>query len=535
MVISKLKNISFLFFLVLSYSLYGQSGFSIDWIRKEPASVGLLIKKDNDKNIITTGQESQGLGLGFSDLYIRKQDTLGNVLWSQNRPYSIPGGGYQPLELMIDSLNNIYLTGVLSHGQFNTQEEGFVIKYDSQGAFQWEKEFGIQQGLTCLFGSMTIYKNKYITVAGIVDSNGLNVKAIVAQYSSGGNLNWYHLDTNSYLTRAHGLACDKFGAVYAAYASNCCPPNTTATVAKFDTLGNELWQKQILDSIYRYKWPSKIALDDSSYVYLLLQSVGVGTGSGTDCAVVKLDTNGNQNWFSIYRDFPYSNKAELPVNIFFDKNNFYVYGYIDSTSSIRNAFLAKFTKNGLLLWGYKYAPSNFGGDGIAGASIMNDSIIFIGGIGVFNSSQGGMFFQVLDTAGNLKFNYQNISSTILLKMEKIDNSFYFVGSYQDTNQVAQDSSLTIKVSYDIVNHVIKMWPSISIIAFPNPFQNEIQIQTDITQDTQTIEVYNTLGKKLYQLNFKSRISIDTELWTKGVYFLKISSSKKTSSLKFLKQ
>ncbi len=75
----------------------------------------------------------------------------------------------------------------------------------------------------------------------------------------------------------------------------------------------------------------------------------------------------------------------------------------------------------------------------------------------------------------------------------------------------------------------------SFEVYPNPFTNTIQIEfSDVTSDSIIIEIYNTLGMKVYKevvTNGSNTIRIENELTTTGIYFMKIFKNGKNIGVK----
>ena len=527
--ILNLKNILCFCCLFLSFTLLAQPTLSLDWTNKYPESIGKKIIKDSDNNIIICGQESSSSTWGsiYSNLFLKKIDSLGNTIWSENIAFGLPQGGYGLQQLLLDSLNNIYLVGVLTVNPNTPIEEGFLIKYDSQGNFIWEKEYGAMQGFNCYFLNAAIYKNNFISLSGFIDSSGTFNKAIIAQYSLSGILNWVHLDTNSYMTRASSIVHDNLGNAYLTFISNCCPPSTTGSIVKLDSLGNQIFQNSIIGGNYHHMLPGVIGIDDSSRVYLATKTTGVGTNSGYDCALIQFDTSGNQKWFTIYRNSPVTGKNEYPTKIFFDTENCYVLGRIDSSFLYSKGFITKFSKNGTLKWEYTYSPTNQGQNGITSGCLINDSSIAIGGTGVFSQSSWGMFAQIIDTAGVLKSNFQEPIFSVIWDMERIDRNLFLVGSVTDTNELVQDSALVCRLIFDQTTSTFnksKYLEEKKMIIYPNPVTNDLILE-NLDLKSLNEEFYlcikNPLGTIVLSkyVNLPSKINL--QQLSKGFYIVSL--------------
>ncbi len=526
-----IKKQFLLLFLLFSCRLLAQPTLSLDWINKYPESIGKKIIKDSDNNIIICGQESSSSTWGstYSNLFLKKIDTLGNTSWSEIIGFGLPQGGYGVQQLLIDSLNNIYLVGVLTVNPNTPIEVGFLIKYDSQGNFIWEKKYGAMQGFNCYFLNAAIFKNSFISLSGFIDSSGTFNKAIIAQYSLTGNLNWVHIDTNSYMTRASSIVHDNLGNAYLTFISNCCPPSTTGSIVKLDSLGNQIFQNQIIGGNYHHMLPGVIGIDDSSMVYIATKTTGVGTNSGYDCAIIKFDTSGTQKWFTIYRNSPVTGKNEYPTKIFFDNENCYVLGGIDSSFLYSNGFITKCSKNGTLKWEYIYSPTNQGQNGIANGYLINDSSIAISGTGVFSQSSWGMFAQIIDTSGVLKSNFQDTNFSIIRDMEKIDKNFYLIGSYRDTNELVQDSTVVCKLIFDQIStsfYKTDYLPEKKFIIYPNPVTDNLIVE-NLDLKSLNEEFYLCIKNPLGTIVLSKYVTLPNKInlhqLSKGFYIVSLSN------------
>lgn len=88
------------------------------------------------------------------DVFVLKLDASGNFLWGGNIK---DGGGAWRTNISTDMANNVYLTGdfwgsadfdpgagvfTMTSSNNGSRNDGYVVKLDDQGAFQWAKQFG---------------------------------------------------------------------------------------------------------------------------------------------------------------------------------------------------------------------------------------------------------------------------------------------------------------------------------------------------------------------------------------------------------
>jgi hypothetical protein len=149
-------------------------------------NIGYSIKVDAIGNVYVAGQ-FEGLAdfdpntgvynlisVGDKDAFVVKFNSSGNFVWAKQIGSL---GDDRSYSLVLDALNNIYITGYFSQtadfdpgsGIFNLTSAGgndvFVLKLDNYGNFVWAKKFDGTQGQTCF--SIAIDSVNNIYVAGV--------------------------------------------------------------------------------------------------------------------------------------------------------------------------------------------------------------------------------------------------------------------------------------------------------------------------------------------------------------------------------
>jgi len=125
------------------------------------------------------------------------------------------------------------------------------------------------------------------------------------------------------------------------------------------------------------------------------------------------------------------------------------------------------------------------------------------------------------------------------------NNSILAGATGNTYNATQNGSYTVKVTNSFGCSAISGGIVISNVsvndveenelakAYPNPFENELFIS--LVSENNFIEILNMTGKIVYQNNMKTNTTkIDTEKLNKGIYFLKISTNKRSITKKIVK-
>ncbi|MBP7169649.1 MAG: hypothetical protein KBA42_05115, partial [Bacteroidales bacterium] len=115
------------------------------------------------------------------DIFLAKFNTTGNVVWVRTM-----GGseGDQPDDLAIDNQENIYVSGFFQgtcdFGLGNTLtssggNDGFMVKYNSSGTFQWVRKVAYGISGNERISSISIGKDGNLYVAGMSQSSSFTV------------------------------------------------------------------------------------------------------------------------------------------------------------------------------------------------------------------------------------------------------------------------------------------------------------------------------------------------------------------------
>ena len=277
---------------------------------------------------------------GYYDIFIAKYDPTGNLLWAKQIGAIDDDRGK---DLKVDAAGNVYVTGFFRDtvdfdpgaGVFNlkslSQQNGFVLKLDSEDNFLWAKDLGGVASVTsnhiCLDRTGHIYTTGVFFNTGDFDpgpgvynlvTNTQN--AFVSKLDSSGNFVWAKALGGTGYAQANAIGLDSTGNVYISgvFSStadfdpgsgvyNLTPAGSNDIfIAKLDNSGNFIWAKRIggIGDDFTYK----MATDDSGNIRLTGSFRGTtdfdpGTGvynltAATASAIffVKLNSAGDFVW-----------------------------------------------------------------------------------------------------------------------------------------------------------------------------------------------------------------------------------------------
>jgi hypothetical protein len=227
---------------------------------------------------------------GVPTASLLKYGSSGNLTWSRTvntMTADIAGG------VAIDNLGNVFLSGSTLGNVGGANVGGddiFVRKYDSSGNLLWSRQVGSSGDEFVM--SMAASSNGSIFITGYTTGNlaGLNAgsrDAFLLKYDGSGNLLWSRQFGTSTVDNPDSVAVDASGNAYIAgeeYGSLSGPNagSSDAFLTKFDGSGNLLWNKQFGTSALDRGLA--VAVDGSGNPYVTGDTQGnlFGTANGNE-------------------------------------------------------------------------------------------------------------------------------------------------------------------------------------------------------------------------------------------------------------
>ncbi|WP_417370732.1 SBBP repeat-containing protein [Gelidibacter japonicus] len=547
--------------LATTTSLYSQNP-TFEWVKQIGGNgivVASTITTDLNENLLVGGHFRGTADLdpgeatanftsnGYTDAFIQKLDADGNLLWVKKF-----GGISEEFahSITTDTFGNVYMTGVFAYTvdfnpggaaatlTANGDYDTYIIKYDSNGNFQWVKQLG---GIENDFGyAIRIDLNGDVYICGFFRET--------VDFDPGESV--YNLTSNG---------------------------DSEAYLLKLNTEGEFIWVKQYGGVLSEY--PLALALDTGGHIYLTGDFKGTvdfnpGSGDATltsagneDIFILKVDGNGDFIWVKQMGSAGVDKGTSISVDA---QSNVYTTGHFIQTvdfdpgdgvfnmasSGGSNIFVQKLDTNGNFLW-----ANYMGGLGNdEGVSITNDAdgnIIVTGnffnradfdsGAGDLSlTSEGGydMFIQKFDPDGNHIWLRQmggsgidRTASTVIDATGKIYTVGYFQGS-ADFNIGQSNGELTSYGSYDGFIQKLSMETmgleestlSSGLTLYPNPTKGDFSVAFKIEQPEVSVRLFSITGQVLMEDQFYNTKKIPLEIHQpNGLYFLEIidQQAKKT--------
>lgn len=279
-----------------------------------------VIKLNRYHQIYVAGS-SFGNGTDLDFLIIR-YDTSGNLIWF--RQYD-KGANHtdEAFDLTTDDLGNIYVTGYATDTSF--QRSALTIKYDTSGTIVWVKCYAGPPTFNNLSVKIKLDNWHNVYVAGYgSDTSGWN-DYFVVKYDSAGNQAWVTTynspaNRNDYL---RDLQIDSLGNIYVTGYSEGENNFDCATV-KYNSSGNQRWVQRYNGEADLDDRGYRIAFDQYQNVYVIGYSNGIDTRQ--DYITLKYDSAGNELWQRRYNGS--GNRDDVAKALVVDEQgNCYVTGH----------------------------------------------------------------------------------------------------------------------------------------------------------------------------------------------------------------
>lgn len=277
--------------VLLALIIYSNSWaqYSFDWLQ-EAGNFNLInsmMAVDNNDDVIVTGY------FIHENIYTRKYDIAGNLLWEMSDGSGIQSNYQHPLWINSDNNNDIFVVGYRYTGTSERFINAIVVlKYSATGTLLWKQNIPIVSVINSqisfnLRSELDSMGNLYIGTHG-VDPAGF----VFIKLDTDGNTIFYHnnIDNAPKGFRSMRLKGDKV------ILTGRSADLSLAPVVAWDTSGNLLWTKAVLG-----RSGYDIEIDDSGDSYLYTSYPNQSSGnSGEDLLIYKLDHSGNTLWSHNY-------------------------------------------------------------------------------------------------------------------------------------------------------------------------------------------------------------------------------------------
>ncbi len=561
--------------------------------------MGISIAVDASGNTYTTGlyrgtvDFDPGVGtynltgIGGETSFIVKLDNDGNFLWAKQF-LGKPGGTSGGFGIALDNSGNVYTTGRLSgtvdfdpgSGTYNiTSYRIFVSKLDADGNFVWAKGMGGGDGDGGVSIALDAAGNVYTTGgfrtgdfdpgSGIYNLTDLGQGDIfISKLDNDGNFVWAKSIGGNLWDYGYSIATDALGNVYttgwfrgtADFDPGTGVYNLTVAgegdifISKLDASGNLIWTGQIGGN-YNDEGRS-VAPDASGNLYIAgnfeSTAIDFDPGSGT----YNVSSSGGWSKYILKMSGGCMAGGKLIITASQDTICRGTPSVLDVTGTTGN-----------VQWQSSVTGSNFTGiSGATGANYISQDtansyfrvytsdancpdtsdvfklVVQPSPVADFISSGSGTDITFTDKSKGATIYDWDFGDGSTGTEQNPVHTYASAGSYRVCLTVFNGSNCSFTTCRDIEagtgTGVTLIEADNQLNIYPNPFIGSITIeQTSANNPIESIEVYDLLGRKVYEQQFSSDQTSNSKLRTvnfsalaDGMYFLKLKTKDRTVTL-----
>ncbi|HLG33523.1 MAG TPA: SBBP repeat-containing protein [Bacteroidia bacterium] len=479
---------------------------------------------------------------GTPDVFLAKYDSSGNIIWAKSaggnyydKSFSVALDGSGNI-----FVTGYFYSAAITFGTITLTSPGtgysdmFVVKYNSAGNVLWAKSAGGIDSEVSFCASADSNGNVFVTgyfispsvVFGTITLNNTGYPysdIFIAKYDSAGNVLWAKSAGGVFPDAGYGVAADGNGNVFLTgnFTSASVTFGTTTLTAtggsnffitKYNSAGNVLWANTSGGSSTDYG--NAAATDGSGNVYVtgyysffpvIFGTDTLSNAGQSDLFITKYDSLGNVLWTSSAG----GSNIDIGISVATDAGgNVFMTGHFFSSSiAFATTVLNNNGNNDIFLVQYDSAGNVILAQSTGGSALESGQCVATGAsdnvyvTGIFNSASVTFGTTVLNNSG---------AGGSDIFIARIDSTILGIVEYGDENAVR---------------------------IFPNPATGEIRIQ-DSGIKIDVVEIYDVLGDKVFKSqirNPKSRISVDVSTLAPGIYFVKVRTGAGESVAKFVKE
>jgi hypothetical protein len=172
--------------ILVKFNNSWQEQWYVTWGGSNSEDCGDIVVESNDEIYISGRTDSYGSG---GDAFLVKYNSAGVLQWQRTW-----GTSYAQIfsGIATDSLHNIYAVG-MTFGHPASSGKGLIVKYNSEGTYQWERIWGVDGSYNNYMYRLIIDSKDNLYIAGLTYSYGTpnNEDAILFNYDTSGNQLWY--------------------------------------------------------------------------------------------------------------------------------------------------------------------------------------------------------------------------------------------------------------------------------------------------------------------------------------------------------
>ncbi|HSH96636.1 MAG TPA: SBBP repeat-containing protein, partial [Roseimicrobium sp.] len=353
----------------------------------------VAITVDAQGNVITVGK-SKAISEDFITI---KYDRLGTLMWTKR--YNGPDNGQDTAnDVITDADGNVYVTGQAYAAA--TAGDMFIIKYDANGAPQWQRRVS-SSPFNGEYGLSIALRSDRVAVTGLTFDNETSFDVETVMLDTAGNVKWKKTLSGQGDRYANGasVAFGPDGSLYVGANIGYDATGMDMALIKYSAAGAKQWVRHWdggdnkndgVDSI-------RVAPDGT----IVVAGTAMSKNSNSDYAALKFDSDGNRLWVT-KTDFATDQLTAMNLD---SDGNLYLTGYTSTGGfSTNDYYTVKLSGDGVKQWAKRYSALDSGSstDVAVGVDVDNAGNVYVAGWSQSAMGDYGITTVKYGTDGSLK-------------------------------------------------------------------------------------------------------------------------------------
>ena len=487
---------------------------------------GYSVQQTTDDGYIICGQINNSAA--DDDVYLIRLDSAGNQMWAK----SCGGTGWESGSSVKQTTDGGFIIGGWGYGGF------YLFKADNNGNHIWSKVFGRPWEDYGTSVKQTT-DGGYIFTGGTRNSDAYNDDIYLIKTDSIGNVVWRKIYGGSY--HEYGdcvIQASDGGYAIIGYSSSFGIGSGDVYLIKTDGNGNISWSKTY-GGIGQDRGESILQTSDGGYIIAGYTMDNVGTGGPYHVYLIKTDSIGNLMWSKTYRgtgsEYGYSIAQTTD-------GGFIITGTTTSFGSgSADVYLIRTDSTGNLLWSKTYGGADIE-QGFSVCQTNDGGYVMTGYTRSFGTVApfGDLYIIKTDSLGNSCGNQSAALTIVTAPITQVTSPITPVASNGTTSvpvTILNNNGDYVTLCNYMPTGINETNSEKNISLFPNPATDELIVSSS-EFGVKSIEIYNTLGEKVYTSAGTSQSTAETINVSKlssGIYFVRVRTSDGMSAGKFVKE
>ena len=258
----------------------------------------------------------------------------------------------------------------------------------------------------------------------------------------------------------------------------------------------------------------------------------IATGSDSGAVLIKLNSTGTVQWARTFYTGMFTGTGRKVSQT--TDGGYFISGITESNGATPfAAFIIKTDSSGTMEWNKYYGQTTVNNSGFT-ATQTSDGGFVIGMVGDYFGDEDFYLIKT-DINGNSGCN-DTIGGYVQSSVTILDSIITVVPVSIGTQSSTAFTTISAPTLENILcssTGIIEGQEASSFTISPNPTSSTFTINTTTQLHDAQVEIYNVIGEKIYKTAYREQLTVSCELFSKGIYFVKVGDGEMISVRKLV--